>query len=158
RARFTCRIASMRHDRALEQIPVAARSGTRFRTRNREQIHPSVSRSRSDREIAGRFRPNGICSGKSGATPMSNIATAIVSPRPAWRGLPWLVPLTVLWIVLIYWQPIIPTSGVPTSAHQLAVHGLIAVGLWLGLGRTDRTPDQRLATWLAVMIPYTLWF
>jgi hypothetical protein len=40
-----------------------------------------------------------------------------VSPAPAWRSLLWLVPLVALWIVLIYWQPIIPTSGVPTTAH-----------------------------------------
>jgi len=30
--------------------------------------------------------------------------------------------------------------------------------LWLGLERTDLTPDQRCTSWLAVMIPYTLWF
>jgi hypothetical protein len=69
-----------------------------------------------------------------------------------------MVPPTVLWIVLIYWEPIIQTSGVPTSVHQLAAHGLIAVGLWLGLESTELAPDQRRATWLAIMIPYTLWF
>jgi hypothetical protein len=37
-------------------------------------------------------------------------------------------------------------------------HGVIAVGLWLGLESTDLTPGQRRTTWLAVMIPYTLWF
>ncbi|QIE26683.1 hypothetical protein SBC1_40410 (plasmid) [Caballeronia sp. SBC1] len=41
----------------------------------------------------------------------------IVSPRPAWRSLLWIVVLTVLWIVLIYSQPVIPTSGVPTTVH-----------------------------------------
>ena len=56
--------------------------------------------------------------------------------RPAWHSLLWLVPLTVLWIVLIYWEPIIQTSGVPTTAHQLTAHGLVAVGLWLGLAST----------------------
>ena len=81
-----------------------------------------------------------------------------VPPRPAWRSLLWIVPLTALWIVLIYWQPMIPDSGVQTTAHQLMAHGLIAVGLWLGLERTDLTPDQRRTTWLAVMIPDTLWF
>jgi hypothetical protein len=30
--------------------------------------------------------------------------------------------------------------------------------LWLGLERTDLTPGQRRTTWLAVMIPDTLWF
>jgi hypothetical protein len=69
-----------------------------------------------------------------------------------------MVPLTILWVVLIYWEPIIQTSGVPTSAHQLAAHGLIAVGLWLGLESTELATDQRRATWLAIMVPYTLWF
>ena len=82
----------------------------------------------------------------------------IVPPRPAWRSLLWIVPVTVLWIVLIYLQPAISASGVPTSAHQLMAHGLIAVGLWLGLESTDLTPGQRRTTWLAVMIPDTLWF
>ncbi|WP_341316307.1 MFS transporter [Paraburkholderia sp. IMGN_8] len=86
------------------------------------------------------------------------IPAGIVPPRPAWRSLLWIVPLTVLWIVSIYWQPIIPASGVPTTAHQLTAHGLIAVGLWLGLESTDLTPGQRRTTWLAVMIPDTLWF
>ena len=81
-----------------------------------------------------------------------------VSPGPAWRSLLWLVPLVALWIALNYWQPIIPTSGVPTTVHQLSAHALIALGLWLGLESTDLTPAQRRATWLAVMIPDTLWF
>ncbi|MGF6759454.1 MFS transporter [Paraburkholderia sp. GAS42] len=88
----------------------------------------------------------------------ASVPAGIVPPRPVWRSLLWLIPLAALWIVLIYWMPIIPTSGVPTTAHQLMAHGLIAVGLWLGLERTDLTPGQRRATWLAVMIPDTLWF
>ena len=86
------------------------------------------------------------------------VSAIMIPSRPAWRSLIWMVPLTILWIVLIYWEPIIQTSGVPTSLHQLAAHGLIAVGLWLGLENTELTPDQRRATWLAIMIPYTLWF
>jgi hypothetical protein len=81
-----------------------------------------------------------------------------VSPRPAWRGLLWLGPLMALWFALICWQPIIQASGFPTTAHQLAAHALIALGLWLGLEGTDLTPAQRRATWLAIMIPDTLWF
>jgi hypothetical protein len=88
----------------------------------------------------------------------ASIPAGIVLPRPAWRSLLWLVPLAVLWIALIYWKPVIPTSGVPTTAHQLMAHGLVAVGLWLGLENTDLTPGQRRTTWLAVMIPDTLWF
>jgi hypothetical protein len=57
------------------------------------------------------------------------IPAGIAPLHPARRILLWLVPLTVLWIVLIYWLPFIPASGFQTSAHQLAAHGLIAVGL-----------------------------
>jgi hypothetical protein len=78
--------------------------------------------------------------------------------RSAWRTPLWLIPLTFLWIWLIYWQPLIPASGVPTSAHQLMAHGLIALGLWLGVESTNLAPSQRRTTWLAVMVPYTLWF
>ena len=34
---------------------------------------------------------------------------------------------------------------------------LLALGLWLGLERTDLTPGQQRNFWLAVLIPYTLW-
>ncbi|WP_233864341.1 MFS transporter [Paraburkholderia adhaesiva] len=96
----------------------------------------------------------------SGEPPMTaaHVPAAFVAPRPAWRSLFWLAPLTALWIGLIYWQPIIPSSGFSTTAHQLAARAFIAVGLWLGLERTDLTPRQRLATWLAVIITDTLWF
>lgn len=79
------------------------------------------------------------------------------APDSAWRSLLWVVPVTVLWIVLTYWQPAILASGVPTSAARLMTYGLIGVGLWLGLESTDLTAGQRRTTWLAVMIPYTLW-
>ena len=85
------------------------------------------------------------------------VSADITTPRPAWRDLLWFAPLTVLWLALIYWQPIIPDSGVQTTALQLIAHGLIALGLWLGLESTDLTRGQRRTTWLAVMIPYTLW-
>ena len=86
------------------------------------------------------------------------LSALMIPSRPAWRSLVWMVPLTILWAFLIYWEPIIQTSGVPTSGHQLAAHGLIAVGLWLGLESCELTPAQRRTTWLAIMIPYTLWF
>ncbi|MBN3753288.1 MFS transporter [Paraburkholderia sp. Tr-20389] len=88
----------------------------------------------------------------------TSITADVFTQRPAWRSLRWTVPLTVLWVGLIYWLPVIPTSGVPTTAHQLMAHGLIALGLWLGLERADLTPDQRRAIWLTIMITDTLWF
>src|SRR6266446_1145981 len=86
------------------------------------------------------------------------VPAAIVPPRPTWRSLLWTIPFTVLWTWLIYWLPVLPESGLPALAVRLMVHGLIGVGLWLGLESTDLTPGQRRATWLAVTIPYTLWF
>jgi hypothetical protein len=85
------------------------------------------------------------------------IAADIVPPRPAWRSLLWIILVTVLWMLLIYWQPAIPASGVPSTAVRLMAYGFIAVGLWLGLERTDLTPGQHRTTWLAVMVPFTLW-
>jgi len=85
------------------------------------------------------------------------VPAGIVPPRPAWQSLLWIAPLTLLWILLIYWQPAISASGVPTTAVRLMTYGLIGVGLWLGLESPDLTSDQRRTTWLAVMIPYTLW-
>jgi hypothetical protein len=85
------------------------------------------------------------------------VSADIVPPRRAWRSLLWLVPITVLWTLLIFWQPTIPESGVPTTAARLMTYALIALGLWLGLERTDLTPGQRRTTWLAVMVPFTLW-
>lgn len=86
------------------------------------------------------------------------IPATVVPPRSALRSLLWIVPPTLLWIVLIERWPLISTSGVPTSGHQLAAHALIAVGLWLGLERTAFATEQRRNIWLAIMIPYTLWF
>ena len=85
------------------------------------------------------------------------IPAAIVPSRPAWRSLLWTVPFTVLWTWLIYSLPVLPESGLPALAVRLMVHGLIALGLWLGLERTDLTPGQRRTTWLAIMVPFTLW-
>src|SRR3977135_3737719 len=85
------------------------------------------------------------------------VPAAIVPPRPAWRGLLWTIPFTVLWTWLITSLPVLPESGLPALAVRLMVHGLIALGLWLGLERTDLTPGQRRTTWLAIMVPFTLW-
>src|SRR6266702_7639758 len=82
----------------------------------------------------------------------------IVPPHPAWRSLLWIAPPTVLWTLLIYWQPAISDSGVPTATARLMTYGLIGLGLWLALESTDLTAGQRRTTWMAVMIPYTLWF
>jgi hypothetical protein len=85
------------------------------------------------------------------------VSVGIVPSRAAWRSLLWIVPVTMLWMLLIYWQPALPDSGLSAMAVRLTVHGLIALGLWLGLEGTDLTLEQRRTTWLAVMVPFTLW-
>jgi hypothetical protein len=85
------------------------------------------------------------------------VPAAIVQPRPAWRSLLWTIPFTALWTCSIYSLPALPESGLPALAVRLTVHGLIALGLWLGLESTDLTPGQRRTTWLAVTVPFTLW-
>jgi hypothetical protein len=85
------------------------------------------------------------------------VSAAMIPSRPALRSLLWTVPFTVLWTWLIYSLPAVPESGLPALAVRLMVHGLIALGLWLGFERTDLTPDQRRTTWLAIMVPFTVW-
>lgn len=86
------------------------------------------------------------------------ISADMAPPRPAWRSLLWTLPLTLLWTLLIAWQPSVIASGVPATAARLMAYGLIALGLWLGLERTALSAAQRRATFLAIMIPFTLWF
>src|SRR5882724_12279533 len=85
------------------------------------------------------------------------VSVAMIPSRAAWRSLLWTIPFTVLWTWLIYSLPVLPESGFPALAVRLIVHGLIALGLWLGLECTDLTPDQRRTTWPAVMVPFTVW-
>ena len=73
---------------------------------------------------------------------VATLPAGIVPPRPAWRSLLWIAPLTLLWTLLIYWQPAISASGVPTAAPRLIAYGLIGLGLWLGLESTGLTPDE----------------
>jgi hypothetical protein len=88
---------------------------------------------------------------------VSAVPANVELAHPAWRSLLWIVPLTLLWILVIYWQPIITGSGVPTTAVRLMTYALIGIGLWLGLEGTSLTAMQRRTTWLAVMVPFTLW-
>jgi hypothetical protein len=81
----------------------------------------------------------------------------IVPPRQGWRALLWVVPLTASWAALNYSFPIVTASGVPSTTIRVFVGMMLALGLWLGLERTDLTPTQRRNVWLAVLIPYNLW-
>ena len=67
----------------------------------------------------------------------------VVSSRQGWRSLLWIAPLTALWIGLAYGFPIVLASGVQTIALRVFIPVLLALGLWLGLERTDLMPGQR---------------
>ena len=62
----------------------------------------------------------------------ATVPADIVPPRSASRSLLWIVPPTLLWTLLIYLQPAISASGVPTAAVRLMTYGLVGIGLWLG--------------------------
>ena len=87
----------------------------------------------------------------------ATLRTELVPPRHGWRALLWIAMITALWIGLNYAVPIIAVSGISTVVARVFIHVLIALGLWLGLERAELTPVQRRNTWLAVIIPFTLW-
>ena len=88
----------------------------------------------------------------------SSVASVAATTQPPIRlGLMWIVLFTILWTWLIYALPALPDSGFPALGVRLMAHGFIAIGLWLGLENTALTPGQRRLTWLAVMVPFTLW-
>jgi hypothetical protein len=105
--------------------------------------------------------PGGRQSGRDsyGEPPMTTdaVSAASAAPRTAWRSLLGAVAFAIPWTWLIYARPVLLETGLPALAVRLMVHGLIALGLWLGLERTGLTPDQRRTTWLAIMVPFTVW-
>lgn len=85
------------------------------------------------------------------------VSAAVLPSRSVWLALFWTVVLTVLWGWLIYRMPALVESGFPTIAARLMSYGLIGLGFWLGVEAANLTPGQRRGTWLAVMVPLTLW-
>lgn len=85
------------------------------------------------------------------------VSAGAVAPHPVRLSLIYAALFTTLWTWLIYALPALPESGLPALGVRLMAYGLIALGLWLGLEGTSLTPRQRRATWLFVMIPFTLW-
>src|SRR5258708_3125892 len=65
--------------------------------------------------------------------------------------------LAAFWLELNFAFPALYPSGIPTVVTRLIIHGVIVIGLWLGLARTALGMRARVATWLAIAIPYTLW-
>ena len=74
-----------------------------------------------------------------------------------WQPLLWLAPLVGFWLLLSYAFPALGASGVPGTAARLGIPIALALGLWLGLERTDFSPRRRVGVFLALAVPYVLW-
>ncbi len=88
---------------------------------------------------------------------MFGSVSAVAPPGSAWRALAWTAGFTAAWTWLIYAVPALPESGVSQLAVRLTTQVVIAVGAWCGLERTGLGAEQKRVTWLALMVPFTLW-
>src|SRR5258705_13621692 len=52
--------------------------------------------------------------------------------------------------------PDLGPTGIPAAVTRLIIHGIILVGLWLGLSRTDFTGGRRGQSPVSVRAPFAL--
>jgi hypothetical protein len=91
---------------------------------------------------------------------MSTLSTAFKTepPQTAMIGLLVLVSaLAASWVGINLAFPGLAPTGIPSVATRLAIHAAVLIGLWLGLSRTGFSAGKRVAIWLGVAIPFTLW-
>jgi hypothetical protein len=65
--------------------------------------------------------------------------------------------LAASWVGINLAFPGLAPTGIPSVVTRLAIHTAILAGLWLGLARTEFSPNKRVAIWLSVAVPFTLW-
>jgi hypothetical protein len=65
--------------------------------------------------------------------------------------------LAAFWVGINLAFPGLAATGIPSVAPRLAIHSAVLIGLWLGLSRTEFSAGKRVAIWLGVAIPFTLW-
>ncbi len=83
-----------------------------------------------------------------------------VLPSVHGRALMWLsaaVVATVAWLGINALFPALQPTGIPFTIVRLVIHAVILGGLWLALERSSIAPGRRVAVWLALAIPFTLW-
>jgi hypothetical protein len=73
-----------------------------------------------------------------------------------WNLTGYLLFLLVVLLVMVAF-PDLADSGIPFGATLVIVNCIILFGLWRGLARTDYTAATRLAVWLAIAVPFTMW-
>ncbi|QWW66265.1 hypothetical protein [Rhizobium sp. WYJ-E13] len=65
--------------------------------------------------------------------------------------------VTGLWFAALITIPELQRSDLSVIGIRIAVHLIVLAGTWAGLSRTSLTASQRMATWLAIAIPLTVW-
>ena len=91
---------------------------------------------------------------------MSTLSTGFKAEasRTAAVGLMALVAaLAASWVGINLTFPGLAPTGVPSVVTRLVIHSAVLIGLWLGLSRTEFSAGKRVAIWLSVAIPFTLW-
>ena len=76
------------------------------------------------------------------------------------RALMWLsaaLVATASWLGINALFPALQPTGIPFTIVRLLLHAVILGGLWLALERSSIAPGRRVAVWLALAIPFTLW-
>jgi hypothetical protein len=53
--------------------------------------------------------------------------------------------------------PELAPTGLQQTVTRVIIHTTILLGLWVGLARTSLDRRSRLATWLALAVPFTAW-
>jgi hypothetical protein len=61
------------------------------------------------------------------------------------------------WFALVWVVPGIGSTFNEVGMLRIAIHGVTLWGLWLGLGSSSASPEERVRTWLAIAILLTLW-
>lgn len=65
--------------------------------------------------------------------------------------------VTGFWFTALIAIPELQRSDLSVISIRIAVHLIVLGGTWAGLSRTSLTASQRIATWLAIAIPLTVW-
>ena len=67
------------------------------------------------------------------------------------------IALAASWVGINLAFPGLAPTGIPSVVTRLGIHLAILTGLWLGLSRTEFPASKRIAVWLSVAVPFTLW-
>lgn len=61
------------------------------------------------------------------------------------------------WMGLNFAFPSFAPTGIPTGVIRILINGMILIGLWRGLSRTDFRLNARLAVWFTIALSLSLW-